>query len=156
MQGFPTCAFLVHFYTFITAYFRPYDNRLSSPFLFFAFYVTVSQERLTKTELNILTSPRNRKPCVPRRVSGGSAGFLLGGRGQREGKSRVESYWRFPQKRQSVKEFACNVKDLGSIPGSGRSSEVRNGNALQYACLENSVDRGAWWATVHGLTKSQT
>ena len=64
--------------------------------------------------------------------------------------------WRFPQKRQSVKEFACNMEDLGSIPGSGRSPEVRNGNPLQYACLENSVDRGAWWVTVHGVTKSRT
>ena len=54
------------------------------------------------------------------------------------------------------KEFACNVGDLGSIPGLGRSPAERNGNPLQYSCLENSKDRGAWWATVHGVTKSWT
>ena len=43
------------------------------------------------------------------------------------------------------KESACNVGDLGSIPGSGRSPGERNDNALQYSCLENSMDRGAWW-----------
>ena len=46
--------------------------------------------------------------------------------------------------------------DLGLIPGSGRSPRVRNGNPLQYCCLENSLNRGAWWATVHGVAKSQT
>ena len=53
------------------------------------------------------------------------------------------------------KESASNVGDLTSIPGSGRSGEG-NGYPLQYSCLENSMDRGAWWATVHGVTKSQT
>ena len=46
--------------------------------------------------------------------------------------------------------------DLGSIPGSGRSPGEGNGNPLQYSCLENSMDGGAWWATVHGVTKSRT
>ena len=46
--------------------------------------------------------------------------------------------------------------DLGSVPGSGRSPGERNGNPLQYSCLENPMHRGAWWATVHGVTKSQT
>ena len=46
--------------------------------------------------------------------------------------------------------------DVGLIPGSGRSLGVGNGNPLQYSCLENSMDRGAWQATVHGVTKSQT
>ena len=46
--------------------------------------------------------------------------------------------------------------DLGSILGSGRSPGEGNGNPLQYSCLENSMDRGAWWATVHGVTKSWT
>ena len=46
--------------------------------------------------------------------------------------------------------------DMGSIPGSGRSPEVGNGNPLQYSYLEYSMDRGAWQATVHGVTKSQT
>ena len=45
---------------------------------------------------------------------------------------------------------ACNVGDLGSIPGSGRSPGEGNGNPLQYSCLENPMDGGAWWATVHG------
>ena len=47
-------------------------------------------------------------------------------------------------------------KRFGSIPGSGRSSRGGNGNPLQYSCLENSLDRGAWWATVHEVTKSRT
>ena len=54
------------------------------------------------------------------------------------------------------KEPTCNTGDPGSIPGSGGSSGEGNGNPLQYSCLENSMDRGAWWATVHGVAKSQT
>ena len=46
--------------------------------------------------------------------------------------------------------------DLGSIPGLGRSPGEENGNLLQYSCLENSMDRGAWQATVHGISKSWT
>ena len=46
--------------------------------------------------------------------------------------------------------------DAGSIPGSGRSPGEGNGNPLQYSCLGNSMDRGAWWATVHGVTESDT
>ena len=53
------------------------------------------------------------------------------------------------------KESACSVKDPGSIPGSRRSPGEGNGTPLQYSCLENPMDRGAWWATVHGVTKSQ-
>ena len=53
----------------------------------------------------------------------------------------------------SDKESACNAGDVGSIPGLGRSSEERNGNPLQYSHLENPMNRGAWWATVHGVTK---
>ena len=49
-----------------------------------------------------------------------------------------------------------NAGDLGSIPGLGRSPGEGNGNPLQYSCLEISMDRAAWWATVHGVTKSQT
>ena len=48
-----------------------------------------------------------------------------------------------------------NAGDAGSIPGSGRSPEVGNCNSLQYSCLGNLRDRGAWWATVHGVTKSR-
>ena len=55
-----------------------------------------------------------------------------------------------------VKASACNAGDLGLIPGLGRSPGEGNGNPLQYSCLENPVDRGAWWATVHGVTKSRT
>ena len=51
------------------------------------------------------------------------------------------------------KEFACNAGDPGSIPGSGRSSGEGNGNPLQYSHLENSLDRGAWQATVHGFAR---
>ena len=51
---------------------------------------------------------------------------------------------------------AGDIKDAGSIPGSGRSPGDGNGNPLQYSCLENPMDRGAWWATVHGVTKSWT
>ena len=54
------------------------------------------------------------------------------------------------------KESAYNVADLGSIPGSARSPGQRNGNPLQYSCLENYMHRGAWWATVHGVTKHGT
>ena len=54
------------------------------------------------------------------------------------------------------KESACNSGDLGSIPGSGRSPGGEHGNPLQYSCPENPMERGAWWATVHGATKSQT
>ena len=55
-----------------------------------------------------------------------------------------------------VKASACNVGDLGLIPGSGRSPGEGNGNPLQYSCLENPTDGGAWWATVHGVVKSRT
>ena len=47
---------------------------------------------------------------------------------------------------------AGDIRDTGSIPGSGRSLGEGNGNPLQYSCLGNSVDRGAWWVTVHGVT----
>ena len=53
-----------------------------------------------------------------------------------------------------VKESAWNVGDLGSIPGLGRSPGERNGNPLQYSCLENPMEGGAWWAAVHGVAKS--
>ena len=54
------------------------------------------------------------------------------------------------------KVSACNAGDLGSIPGLGRSPGEGNDNPLQYSCLENPMDRGAQWATVHGVAKSQT
>ena len=54
------------------------------------------------------------------------------------------------------KEPACNAGDLGSIPGSRRPPGGGHGNPLQYACLENPMDRGAWRAPVHGVAKSRT
>ena len=53
-------------------------------------------------------------------------------------------------------ESACNARDLGSIPGWGRSPGEGNDNPLQYPCLENPKDRGAWQATVHGVAESRT
>ena len=53
------------------------------------------------------------------------------------------------------KESACSAGDPGSIPGLGRSPGEGNDNPLQYSCLENPMDRGAWWATVHVVTKSK-
>ena len=55
-----------------------------------------------------------------------------------------------------AKESACNARDLGLIPGLGRSPGEGNGNPLQCSCLENPMDRGVWWATVHGVSKSRT
>ena len=54
------------------------------------------------------------------------------------------------------KVSACSAGDPGSIPASGRSPGEGNSNPLQYSCLENPMDRGAWWAIVHGVPKSQT
>ena len=58
-----------------------------------------------------------------------------------------------------VKNLPANVgdtRDTGSIPGSGRFPGGGNGNLLQYSCLDNPMDRGAWWATVHGVAKGWT
>ena len=63
--------------------------------------------------------------------------------------------WGFPGGSDG-EEPACNAGDTGLIPGWGRSPGGRHGNPLQYSCLENPIDRGAWRATVHGVTKSQT
>ena len=49
---------------------------------------------------------------------------------------------------------AGDTRDVGSIPGSGRLPGVGNGNPLQYSCLKNPTDRGAWWTTVHGVAES--
>ena len=57
---------------------------------------------------------------------------------------------------QTVKTLPANVEDLGSIPGLGRYAGEENGFTLQHSCLEKSMDRGAWRATVHEVAKSQT
>ena len=58
--------------------------------------------------------------------------------------------WWFSVKK---KKSACNAGDAGSIPGSGWSPRERNDNIAQYSCLENPLDRGTWWATVHGIAR---
>ena len=64
----------------------------------------------------------------------------------------LSKYWGFLL--SSVgKESSCSAGDLGSFPGSGRSSGEGNGNPLQYSCLENPMDRAAWQATVHSVTR---
>ena len=62
----------------------------------------------------------------------------------------------FPGKGSDGKEFACNPGYLGLISGLGRSPGGGHGNPLQYCCLENPMDRGAWRAVVHGVAESQT
>ena len=57
---------------------------------------------------------------------------------------------------QTVKNLPGHAKDTGLIPESGRSPGEGNGNPLQYSCLDNLMDRGDWWATVHGVAKSDT
>ena len=57
---------------------------------------------------------------------------------------------------QMVENLSAMLGNLGLTPGSGRSPGGGHGNPLQYSCLENPVDREAWWATVHGVAKSQT
>ena len=70
-------------------------------------------------------------------------------------KATSEGYKGFPV--GSIgKESACNVRDPSLILRLRRSLEEGNGYPLQYSCLENSMDRGAWWSTVHGVAKSQT
>ena len=64
--------------------------------------------------------------------------------------------WGFSGGSMVKKKSACNVGDLGSVPGSGIFPGEGNGNTFQYSCLENPVDGGAWWATVYGVAKSQT
>ena len=55
-----------------------------------------------------------------------------------------------------VKNPSVSAGDTSLIPGLGRTSGEGNGNLLQYSCLENSIDKGAWWAIVHGVSNSQT
>ena len=85
--------------------------------------------------------------------------FLQAKGNQDEEKYGQESHmWGFPRGAvvNNLPANAGDAGDVGSIPGSERSPEVGNGNPLQYSCLENSMDRGAWWATFREVTKSQT
>ena len=66
------------------------------------------------------------------------------------------SPFQFPSGGSDGKEFACNAGDPGSILGSGGSAGEGTGSPFQYSCLENFMDRGAWWATVHGVGESDT
>ena len=69
------------------------------------------------------------------------------------------SDWMFPlgfPGGSAVKNLPANAEDVDSVPGLGRSSGGGNGNSLQYSCLGNPMDRGVWWATVHGVAKSRT
>ena len=70
---------------------------------------------------------------------------------------KITSYWieGFPGGSE-VKASPCNAGDPSWIPGLGRSPGEGNGNLLQYSCLKNPMDGGAWWATVHGVAKSWT
>ena len=61
--------------------------------------------------------------------------------------------WGFPGG-SVIKNPPINAGDEGLIPGSGRSPRVRNSNPLQYSCLGNTMDRGAWWAAIHGVVQS--
>ena len=73
--------------------------------------------------------------------------------------SKTYSILCFPEVWLTGKEFTCNAEasgDTGSIPGLGRSPGEGNGNPLQYSCLENPTDRGAWRTTLHGVAKSGT
>ena len=68
-------------------------------------------------------------------------------------KEEVACIWGFPSSSDG-KESACSAGDLGAIPGLERSPGEGHGNPLQISCLENPMDKGAWWATAHGVTES--
>ena len=72
------------------------------------------------------------------------------------GASPVAQMVKNPPAKKKKKESACHAGDLGSIPGLGRSSGEGKGYPLQYSCLENPMGRGAWWAAVRGVARSQT
>ena len=65
-------------------------------------------------------------------------------------KNKVQLY------HSAVSIWISDIRDQGSIPGSGKFPRGGHSNPLQYSCLENPMDRGAWWATVHRVAKSQT
>ena len=91
-----------------------------------------SKQRVTEKKAACLSPPQSPRPS-----------------------SNASSSGRLPQWLRN-KESACSAGDMGSIPGSGRFPGEGSGNPLQYSCLENPMDGGAWWATVHGVTQSRT
>ena len=99
------------------------------------------------------TSPRHR-------TEGWASRRAVSGRGSGGGRDDICCVFLLNVSSPGVlrfgKESAYNVGDPGSITGSGRSPGKGNGNPLQCSYLENSTDRGAWWAIVHGVAKSQT
>ena len=103
-----------------------------------------------KTDPHFFPKPPNTICC---------ASSLMGSRGLN---SCLESVWTFLElfmgfpSGSDGKESACSAGNLGSIPGLRRSLGVRNSNPLQYSCLENPMDRGAWQAAGHGVTQSRT
>ena len=94
------------------------------------------------------------KECFERDFPGGPTVKTLHSQGRESDSVPGQGTGGFPGGSDG-KESACNVGDLGSIPGWGRSPGGRHGNSLQYPCLENPMDRGVSWATVHGVAKSQ-
>ena len=77
------------------------------------------------------------------------------GEQDKTGLLKIKAVQGFPDGSEG-KKFTCNARDLGLIPGLGRSPGEGNGNALHYSCLGNPLDRGAWGATVQGVAESQT
>ena len=101
---------------------------------------------------------RRIKPCLSKDTehsSSDSAVHLLGTRPPSTHTKEHKGTWMHFPGGSDGKEFTCNAGDPGSISGSGRFPREGNGYPLQYSCLENPVDKGAWSAIVHGIEKSQ-
>ena len=73
-----------------------------------------------------------------------------------QNESTISTLWGGFPDGSDGKESACNARELDLIPGLGRSTGEENGYPLQYSCLENSMDRGTWWAIVHRVAESET
>ena len=106
------------------------------------------------TENNFVKKKKSFKDTIPSRVRDHIMRKV-------RGCGKVQGSWEIRQDRGSLcgsdgEECACSAGDPGLIPRSGRSLGEGNGYPLQYSCLENPVDRGAWWATARGTAKSRT
>ena len=120
---------------------------------------------------HILTGPYSKFWClvkwqIKKPVGKGHVAYLIGiincivwGYSNNAKRKKIKYFW-FITKADDVfphssvgKESACSAGELGSIPGLGRYPGEGNGNPIQYSCLENPMDRGAWQATVHGVTR---